>query len=367
MRILALVPEAFGGFGGIATHNCEFLSALAELSFVEHITVLPRIVRNPLGIIPDKIDFQAQAAKGRLGYLTQFVRQLCRRTSYDIILCGHINLLQLSEIARRRFRATQVLVIHGIDAWQPTHRPFVDRLASHVDAVISVSHYTKKCFLKWTNLPDGRVHVLPNTVKLELYGPGAKPAYLQKRYGLEGKKVLMTLGRLPSTERQKGIDEILDMLPSLVTDQDNLRYLIAGDGDDKPRLEARVASLGLKDHVVFTGRVSESEKVDHYRLADAFTLAGRQEGFGIVLLEAMACGIPVVASSADGSREAVLMGELGELADPNNPESLNLAIRNALARPRQIPDGLDYFSYPNFCERLQSILGSLMVTAFNRS
>ena len=77
------------------------------------------------------------------------------------------------------------------------------------------------------------------------------------------------------------------------------------------RLERKAASLGLKGNVVFAGRVSEAEKADHYRLADVFVMPGRQEGFGFVFLEAMACGIPVVASSVDGSREAVLNGELG--------------------------------------------------------
>ena len=88
-------------------------------------------------------------------------------------------------------------------------------------------------------------------------------------------------------------------------------------------------------------------------------MAGRQEGFGFVFLEAMASGIPVVASSLDGSREAVLDGKLGELADPDDREALKAAICRALRRPRQIPEGLAFFCYDRFRERLHDILADL--------
>jgi glycosyltransferase involved in cell wall biosynthesis len=196
---------------------------------------------------------------------------------------------------------------------------------------------------------------------MEDYGIGEKPHYLEQRYGLSGKKVLMTLGRLLQSEQQKGIDEMLEILPELMAEEKNLSYLVAGDGDDKQRLECKAASLGLNGHVVFAGRVPETEKADHYRLADAFVMPGRQEGFGFVFLEAMASGIPVVASSLDGSRDAVLDGRLGELVDPDDREALKAAIRRALRRPRQIPDGLAFFSYEKFRERLQDIIAGLRV------
>ena len=143
----------------------------------------------------------------------------------------------------------------------------------------------------------------------------------------------MTLARLQQNEQQKGLDEMLEVLPELLAEDENLTYLIAGDGDDKRRLERKAASLGLGKHVVFAGRVPEAEKADHYRLADVFVMPGRQEGFGFVFLEAMASG----------------------------GEALKAAIRRALRRPRQIPDGLGFFSYEKFRERLQHIMGGLRV------
>ena len=77
--------------------------------------------------------------------------------------------------------------------------------------------------------------------------------------------------------------------------------------------------MGLSDRVIFTGYIPESEKIAHYNLADVYVMPSTGEGFGIVLLEAVACGVPVVGSRVDGSREALLDGQLGRLVDPGNP------------------------------------------------
>src|SRR5260370_40968934 len=119
---------------------------------------------------------------------------------------------------------------------------------------------------------------------------------------------------------------MMNVFPELLGEEKNVSYLIAGDGDDKQRLEWKAASLGLNGRVVFAGRVPEAEKADHYRLADVFVMPGRQEGFGFVFLEAMASGRPVVASSLDGSRGAVLTGELAEIADPDARAARTAAI-----------------------------------------
>ena len=90
-------------------------------------------------------------------------------------------------------------------------------------------------------------------------------------------------------------------------------------------------------------------------------MPGRGEGFGFVFLEAMACGIPVIASKVDGSREAVRDGKLGLVVDPENAEEIKAAILQALQYPKgQIPDGLDYFSFDNFQNRLHDIINTVM-------
>lgn len=365
MPVAALVTEAFGGEGGIALYNRDLLTALCELPQCRGVTAIPRLLRAAPGPLPQGIDFRARAAEGTLAYLRQWLRLLRDPPGYDLVICGHINLLPLAELVRRRFGVPLVLFIYGIDAWRPTGRRLADRLAKRVDAVVSISALTLERFQRWAGRTAASF-LLPNAIHAERYGPGEKPLYLLERYGLQGCRVLLTLGRLSAAERYKGIDEVLELLPRLTEEVPDLHYLVVGEGDDRPRLEAKATALGVGDRVIFAGAIPEGEKADHYRLADAFVMAGRGEGFGFVFLEAMACGIPVVASSRDGSREAVRDGQLGLLADPDDPAHLYAAIGQALRQPRGVPDGLDYFAYPRFRERLAAVLAAVQGAAGRR-
>jgi glycosyltransferase involved in cell wall biosynthesis len=91
-------------------------------------------------------------------------------------------------------------------------------------------------------------------------------------------------------------------------------------------------------------------------LADAYVMPSHGEGFGFVLLEAMASGVPTVGSRIDGGREALRDGMLGTLVDPADRKGLTEAILAALGMPRGVPDGLEYFDYPNFRERFHRIM-----------
>src|SRR5438309_2094867 len=133
--------------------------------------------------------------------------------------------------------------------------------------------------------------------------------------------------------------------------------MIVGAGTDMGRLERKVQALGVAQHVRFTGLIAESEKDDYYRLADAFVMPSRGEGFGFVLLEAMACGIPVVASVLDGGREAVRYGQLGLLIDPTARNDVKRGIRDVLTREKgRVPEGLEFFAFANFEERAAAII-----------
>jgi glycosyltransferase involved in cell wall biosynthesis len=109
--------------------------------------------------------------------------------------------------------------------------------------------------------------------------------------------------------------------------------------------------------------VAEAEKADHYRLADVYVMPSRGEGFGFVLLEAMACGIPSIGSTRDGTREAMREGLLGPIVDPLDQQAVVDAVITSLDRPRAIPEGLDYFAFPAFAQRLAAMTGALMARA----
>jgi phosphatidylinositol alpha-1,6-mannosyltransferase len=332
MNVLLLATDAYGGHGGIALFNRELCAALDEHA----ITVVPRVVSAEVRDVPPHVRFVGEAARGKLHYLRALAK--LRKERFDLVVCGHINLLPLAF-------GNPLLVVHGIEAWHP-------RKLGNVRGIVSVSALTRDRLLAWSHY-DGPTWVLPNAVHLEHYGIRAKRRDLAERYKLEGKRVLLTVGRLDARERSKGFDEVLAVLPSL---PDDVVYLIAGGGNDFPRLQQKARELGVAHRVAFTGLFDERDKPDLYNLADVYVMPSRGEGFGFVFLEAMACGVPAIASRLDGGREALLDGKLGLLVDPTNPAEVRAAILESLARERRVPEGLDYFSFEKFAERSRRIL-----------
>lgn len=359
MNLLLLLTDAFGGRGGIAKFNRDLCRALAAEPLAARVTALPRVAPvGPIDEVPSRVDYQADVAGAKWAYTWSVARRTfnVQRATYDAIICGHINLLPVAVLASWLQGAPLLLVIHGIDAWTPHDSGLVRTLLPQVDTFVTVSQYTKDRFLEWAPLRAGQGRVVPDCIDLDAYSPGPKRDDLLSRYGLHDRTILLTLGRLARDEQYKGHDEILEVLPELAEEVPDVAYLICGDGDDRPRLERKAERLGLSDRVVFAGYVPEDEKEDHYRLADAFVMPGRGEGFGIVYLEALACGVPVVASSADASREAVRDGQLGMVVDPDDPQDLRRGIGEALAAERGVPEGLAYFSEDRFRERWHRVV-----------
>jgi glycosyltransferase involved in cell wall biosynthesis len=363
MRLLTLVTDAYGGLGGIAKFNRDLLAALCSHPAVSEVVALPRVEAAESfseEAFPEGLRYRAETAGEKGHYALAVLKALATEGRFDGVVCGHLNLLPLGALAAKLKRAPLLLIIHGIDAWQPPAGGVMARLARRaipsVDAFVAVSGVTKERFLGWSGLPESAGHVVPNCIDASAYGPGPKRPDLLARYGLEGRTVLFTLGRLSAAERYKGFDEVIEALPALAADVPDVAYLIAGDGDDRARLEQKASDLGVSDRVVFAGYVPEEEKADHYRLADAFVMPGRGEGFGIVYLEALACGVPVVASSLDASREAVRDGALGRVVDPDDPVDVRRGILAALEAPRGVPEGLSYFSFEWYRERWHDVV-----------
>jgi glycosyltransferase involved in cell wall biosynthesis len=347
MRVLLLCTDAYGGHGGIALYNRDLAEALAARADVEEVLVVPRVVRNDPGTIPPKITFFADAAKGPAHYIRAIAR--VRRAKPDLVICGHVNLLPVACA----LAAQPLLWVYGIEAWKPMRSPLSRRLLHRCAAIVSISDITLRRLLAWSGY-RGPTHLLPNAIHAEQYGIREKRADLVARYGLAGKRVLLTVGRLAAEERYKGFDEVLEILGNLPED---VVYIIAGGGNDFTRLQRKAVQCGLAQRVIFTGLFPEEEKPDLYALADVYVMPSRGEGFGYVFLEALASGVPVIGSKLDGGREALLDGALGLLVDPASPHEIERAIRELLARPsRVIPPGIGYYSFENFRTRFDAIV-----------
>jgi asparagine synthase (glutamine-hydrolysing) len=354
LRFLVLATDAYGGNGGIAKFNRDLLGALCAMPECDRVVALPRLVPNSPGPLPGKLDYVLAASGGKARFVLESLRIAAGRR-FDVIVAGHVNLLSIASLIGKAQRAPVALVIHGIDAWTPRASPVTNFFARHVGAVIAVSRLTLERFVEWSRC-RGERHVLPNCVDLAAFGPGPRSADLARSLGIDGDApAIMTLGRMSELERYKGFDEVIDLLPRLVRQFPRLRYLACGEGPDRARLEARVDELGLREHVVFAGFVPESRKADFYRLADAYVMPSRGEGFGIVFLEAAACGVPLVGSKADGGREALLEGRLGRLVDPDDQDEIEAAVVEALASPKRVLEELRHFSSENFERRAAAI------------
>ncbi|MFN7958109.1 MAG: asparagine synthase (glutamine-hydrolyzing) [Holophagaceae bacterium] len=359
-RILVLLTDAYGGHGGIAQYSRDLLEAICSHPGVQEVVALPRIMPHRPGPLPSRLTWVTAGLGGKLRYLAAVALTVAKDPRFDVVLCGHLNLLPLARSLAPWVRAPRACFIYGIDAWNPTSSSLANVLAKAFGPTISISEVTLRRYLAWSGAARNRVAILPNAIHLADYAPGPKPAYLVDRYGLQGRKILLTFGRMDCFERYKGFDEVLAALPRLLEVQPNLTYVLAGDGSDLARLSSKAHSLGVADSVVFTGRVPEHEKADHFRLADAYAMPSRGEGFGFVVLEALACGIPVVASTVDGTREAARDGLLGRLVDPEDLEGLCRAAHQALLEgPGQVPEGLDHFAFQSFTNRTHRLLERL--------
>jgi phosphatidyl-myo-inositol dimannoside synthase len=358
VKILAFLHDAYGGLGGISQYNRDLLDALLADSRIDRVTALPRILGSREEALPAKLVWRREAGRGIAAYLRACLKAMFGARP-DLVLCLHIHLLPVAWLASCVTRAPLWLVIFGIDAWKRPRNPLLAWLSRRARRVISISEVTTVRFQSWAQLPADRLRLLPCIVDLAHFRPGPADPILQARYGLAGKRVLFTFGRLVSAERAKGMDEVMAAMPGLLADYPDLVYLIGGGGPDRPRLEAKAKSLGLEARVIFAGRIAEEEKVAHYHLADAYVMPSRGEGFGIVILEAMACGVPALASSKDGGREALLEGRLGLLVDPDDLASVSSGIRAVLARPKGRPAGLDFYSVAANRARVSGLLDEI--------
>jgi glycosyltransferase involved in cell wall biosynthesis len=350
MNILLLSTDSFGGYGGIALYNRDLALALTQLSGAPQVVLLPRIIPNAVEALPAGVTFVEAAARGQAAYVRELLRAK-RQTPFDLVICSHINLLPVARLATKH----PVLFVYGIEAWRPLRRMSTP-LIRDCRAIVSISEVTRSRLVSWSHFA-GPTFILPNAIRAEQYGIRPKRADLVGRFGLDGKRVVLTVGRIDWSERYKGFDEIIEILPSLPGD---VVYLIAGGGGDVPRLQKKAMDYGVADRVRFTGLFAEEEKADLYNLADVYAMPSRGEGFGFVILEAMASGVPVIVSKHDGGREAILDGKLGTLVDPANPAEIRAAVLDALETgERKVPDGLDYFSFEHFAVRVHDILRSV--------
>ena len=295
------------------------------------------------------------------------IRRLTRRRQYDVI---HVHwplpLALFGWAAQRARRVPIVTTFYGVELRlvKQVLKPFKQFLrwaARRSAKVVAISSYTANELRELVNVP---IEVIPYTASLPLPSHSTNP-----QHAAAGPSTILFVGRL--VER-KGVSYLIEALGQLK--KRDARLVIVGEGPERPRLEARVRELGLSDRVEFRGRVSDAELRRAYEGADLFVLPsvldsrGDTEGLGVVLLEAMNYGVPVIASRIGGIVDIVVDNETGVLVPPGDATTLAAALQAVLADPakaRRLGEAgrkrlAERFSWQAIVERLEAVYRSVL-------
>jgi len=327
---VVLLTNLFGSTGGIPSFNRELVEALREIAHERGWTLKVYALNDSEDQRSPSNDY---AYQGFRGHRWRFVRESLKAAwKADHVLFGHVHLSPLALLmpGQRRW-----LVAHGIEVWRRLsclRRLGLDRM----DRILCVSRFTRDRLMKRHHVKEERTVLFPNTARVS--APVVIPAIaavagIQSIFDGLGPgfhrgdvKIIFTLSRLWPEERYKNIDRVIEAMPSVLKVVPDALYVIAGDGGDRPRLERLALELGVQKQVVFMGALPEDQVKACYERCDVFILPSLGEGFGIVFLEAMACGKPCIGADAGAIPEVIQDGHTGLLVKPDSSEDIAQAL-----------------------------------------
>jgi phosphatidyl-myo-inositol dimannoside synthase len=266
--------------------------------------------------------------------------RLIEHTRAEVVVFGAAFPLGLMGPAiRRRTGVPYVAFTHGLEVSSvraPGGRRLLRSIGRHASAVTFVSHWCDD-LLRPGFGPGPEYRLLPPAVDPTVFHPDVDGTVVRDRHGFGDDPVVVCVSRV--VER-KGQDQLIRGLPELRRRVPGARLLIVGGGPHLATLHALVDEIGVRDHVVLTGQVPESELPAHYAAGDVFAMPCRErraglevEAFGIVFIQAQAVGRPVVAGDIGGVPDALRAGETGLLVDGEDAGAVTAAIATLLGDP----------------------------------
>ena len=305
------------------------------------------------------------------------VRRLVKEHEIDMLHCGR-NLPEgfVGYLANKLCGVPYLFWTHGEDigvsrgsremTWMTR------RVTATATAAVANSFNTRRMLLEEWGYPDGKIRVIQPGVDAAKFVPAAPDAAFRARMGWAGRTVLLTVGRL---QKRKGHDVMIRALPAVRAAHPNVLYAVVGTGEEEASLKALAAETGVADAVRFVGGVSDEEMVRCYGQCDLFALPNRTigvgdaEGFGMVLLEAQACGKPVLAGSSGGTAET-MTAETGRVVDCTRPEPLAAAVVELLSNADELRAtgergrawAAGRFDWPAVAARAAGVFGELSPT-----
>ena len=277
---------------------------------------------------------------------------------------SHINLLPAGWLVKILNPKTRlVLLTHGIEVWKKLG--FMYRMMlRRCDGIISVSEFTKSKLELVNKVPPSKITVLNNCLDPFLPQPVTDNFNsMRAELGIpDSAKVMLTLTRLSVTERKKGYLDVISAMGKLLQEIPALYYVIAGGYDDEERnvIMKHAANCNVSNRVILPGFIPDDKLPSLFASCDLYIMPSIKEGFGIVFIEALYYGLPVIAGNADGSVDAMQSGRLGTLVTPGNIASIVQAIKETLsgkgAGMIQSGEVMADFGFDRYQEKLQQLI-----------
>lgn len=366
--IIGLFPE-LSTAGGIQRSGC--LTALALASFAAERGESCRLIslNDPAGagsleVGPEEIGFTG-FARSKTRFISSAVALAIRQPTS--VLALHPNLAPVvaaMKIAAPGMRSA--VVVHGVEVWTPL--PVVRRRSvQSADRVLAPSEYTLLRAAEEQRLPAGKGRKLAWSLGPEFDPQAVLSARSSPPEGFPRGRVILTVGRWEASEAYKGVDHLIAALPSLLKILPDLQLVAVGEGSDLPRLQSLARGSGTSDHVHFLPFMTQDRLPNAYDHCELFAMPSRGEGFGLVFIEAMARGKPVIGGAHGGTPEIiddgingflVAYGDVAQLVDRLKRLLANDSLRRemgaqALAKARR------EFTFARFSLELAVILREL--------
>jgi phosphatidylinositol alpha-1,6-mannosyltransferase len=270
----------------------------------------------------------SERAKAR--FTATAVRAARRRAK--LVVAAHVNLapvVRAMRVAAPRMKS--IICSHGVEVWEPL--PLLRRRALRkATLILAPSQSTADHVAAMQKISAERIRVLPWALDPQFEAIVAQPRAPLPANFPRG-PVIFTVGRWLASERYKGMDTLITALPRLLTRWPALQLVLAGEGDDRAWLEDLAQRNGVTLHVHFVSKLSYAELASCYAACDVFALPSSGEGFGLVYLEAMAFGKPVIGGAHGGAPEVIADGITGYLVQHGDASQLATCIETFLADP----------------------------------
>ena len=333
--LIGLFPELVGT-GGVQRVGRHMAAVLSEFATSRHLDYRVLSLNDTSELQRIQVgarEFVFTGCERSKGRFTATAMRAAMRRRAKVALAGHPNLgpvLQAMKLVAPRLRT--IICTHGVEVWEPL--PMLRRVAlQSAKLVLAPSRDTATHLMQQQKVRKERVHVLPWALDPDFEAIGDDGAGRNLPPGYPEGRVILTVGRWLAKERYKGMDTLITALPRLLARWPEVQLLAVGSGDDRVWLEELAEKNGVSMHVHFLSDLSYEQLAACYAACEIFALPSGGEGFGLVYLEAMARGKPVIGGAHGGAPEVIEDGATGYLVPHSDAAQLATSIETLLADP----------------------------------